>query len=205
MSRLGGVSEGIGQANSFDRLLGDAIVNLRSIEFQDIKNSWHNIDSVTELRPDTALFLDAIRPVYYHWVVSSAFMAGPLVELVGGVVGHSPSQRIGRVRQRSANLIDLGKHSADIGYIANGQEVVLEPGRVSSFGNRVCPHDRVSKTIGVTLWRCAVIRYHHYHGVIELAALLQVIQEPSNLLISVIDVCGVNLSKPCINLLLVFC
>ena len=97
MSRLGGVSEGIGQANSFDRLLGDAIVNLRSIEFQDIKNSWHNIDSVTELRPDTALFLDAIRPVYYHWIVSSAFMAGPLVELVGGVVGHSPSQRIGRV------------------------------------------------------------------------------------------------------------
>jgi len=40
VGRLCGVDECIGQAGSFNGLLGDAAVNIRSLEIQNLQNGW---------------------------------------------------------------------------------------------------------------------------------------------------------------------
>ena len=93
----GVVVEGIGEANTLDRLLCDAVDLDRRRDAGELEQRRHDVDDVVELPADAALVLDLGRPGDRHAVLGPAEegrdLLGPLERRVEG-----PGPRDGVVR-----------------------------------------------------------------------------------------------------------
>jgi hypothetical protein len=71
--------EGVGHANAFDRLLGDAVNHVRRPDVGGLEDRRRDVDDVVELMADAAGVLDHLRPGDCHSLPGAAEMRGDLL------------------------------------------------------------------------------------------------------------------------------
>src|SRR5437868_5846273 len=86
-----GISEGMGEANTLDGRLGDALDDRWRLDVQRFEHSRHHIDGVGVLRADVAPGLDTFRPMDDEWVADAAAIGLALPAAEGRVAGPGPA------------------------------------------------------------------------------------------------------------------
>ena len=170
--------EAVGQARAFDRLLrhpGNRLGRRDPCEFQ---HGRRDVADMVELVANAAAVGDALGVVQDQRVAHAATVGVLLVALERRVAGHRPAQRVVVVQVRLANLVDV-------------RQVFRQ--RVT---HTVEIAQRVDRAKGRALLARAVVGDQRDHRVVEFPGLRQVIQQPTDLQVGVLEHTG----KRCLQL-----
>ena len=153
------VTEGVGEADAFNRRLGDAANGGGRLDAQQIEHSGHHVDGVGVLRADFAFRLDAFRPLDDEGIAGAAAIGFALPAAERRVSRPGPAPGVMVVGGGSAKLVD-------------GFQVVLE-----RFGNVVEEEIFVDRSGRPAFGTGAVVGKHHDQRVVELADPLEEIEQ----------------------------
>ena len=174
--RLGfGVVEAVPEARALERPLRVALDLLGQLDAEALVHGGHDVDAVCVLVAQLALGLDACRPVHHHRVAYAALPGVALEELEGRVEGHRPA----------GGVVVVGRHRAEL---VDEREVLLHV-----VGHGVEEVVLVDRAVRAALARGAVVGDPDDERVVELAGLLEVVDQASGLVIGVGAVAGVDL------------
>ena len=174
-----GVVERVVHAQALDRPLRDPVHRLRLGQAGCLEHRGSNVDHVVELAADLALRLDALRPVDDRAVTRSAPVRGDLLRpLVGRVHRVSPADRVVVVRRRRAELVDARHH---------------ELRRLEPEGS-VEDDELVEAAVGRAFRARPVVAVDVVdERVIEDPEILERVDEPSDVVVGVLEEAGVDL------------
>ena len=173
------------EALALERVLREAVDDLRQLDPEQFVDRRRDVDRVGVLRPD-ARCLDLRRPGDDHRVGSAALVARvPLPHLERRVEGPGPAGRIVVVGLRAAEVVDVLERLLDR-VRQPVEELVL-----------------VHRAVRAALARRAVVGDEDDQRVVELPALLEVVEHPSELVVGVAQEAGVDLRHPREEMLLV--
>ena len=175
--RLGVVERG-GEADALDRVLGVALDDLGRLDPERLVEGRDDVDCVRELSTHSGL-LDPLRPRHDHRVGRSALpVAVALPQLERGVERTRPSGRIVVVGGWAAKHVQV-------------LQVVLD-----LVGDAVEVGVLVDRAAWSALAGCAVVRDQDDDCVVELAAVVEVVEQPPDLVVGVAEEACVDLRHP---------
>ena len=171
---VGGV-EAVAHRHPGQRGLPVAVDDLGHLHAAAVEDRRDDVGAVVVLAADLAPGLDAGRPVDHQRVAHAALVAVALEHPVRGREAHRPAGRVVVVGRRGPQLVEHG-------------QVVLDRVRVG-----VEELVLVDRAVGAALARGAVVGGVEDQGVVELARLLQVVDDPADLGVGVLREAGEHL------------
>ena len=173
--RVGCRVEGVLHRHAGDRCLLVAVDELRELQTACLEDGRHDVDGVVVLVAHLALGLDALGPVDHHRVAHAALVGVPLEHAERRREPERPSGRVVVVGLRSAEHVD---HRQVLGEVVGPlvEELVL-----------------VDRSVRRSLGRGAVVGAVEDQRVLQLAGLLEVVDDAADLVIGVLGEPGIDL------------
>ena len=185
-----GVGERVGEAGALDRPLLDPVHAHGLGDPRDLEDRRGEVDAVSELLPQPASVLDPPRPRDHHRVAGAAEVAGQLLApLERGIAGPAPAGGIVRRGQRPAPCVEAAVLLDLLELLLSGErDPVVDDELVESARRRA-------------LHAGAVVAPDVDHErVVELAQLLQRVEQPADVVVRVLLVARVHLHLPGVEL-----
>ena len=174
-----GASKAVAHADALDRDLGDPSHDIRLLDLEAVQDGRHDVDGVVVLLANLAAGLDSGRPGDDAGVGGAALEGRvALPHLERGVEGHGPAGRVVVVGLQPTELVER-------------LDVVVH-------GVRNAVHEKhlVDRTVWAALAAGAVVGHHDDDRVVQLPDLLQMVDQPADLVITVGQEPGVDLGHP---------
>ena len=173
-----GVIQARREALALDRVLREAVYDLRHLNAEKLVDRRCDVDRMRVLRPNPGL-LDPCRPRDDHRIGRATLIARvALPHLERRVEGPGPAGRVMVVRLRRSQFVEV-------------LECFLD-----RVGQPVEQLILVHRPVRTTFARGAVIGNENYQGVVELAGLLEVVEHASKLVVGVAKEACVDLRHP---------
>ena len=186
LRRRVGVVEAVAEADPLDRVLRVAVHHVGHLDAHGLQERRHDVDRVGVLPPERADVLDLRRPGHDQRVGGAALeVRVALPHLERRVERPRPPGRVVVVGLRAAELVE--------------QLQVL----LGGVGDAVEELVLVDRPVRPAFARRAVVGDQHDDRVLELPAVLQVVEQPPELVVEVAQEAGVDLGHPTEQLLLV--
>ncbi len=128
-----------------------------------------------------AALADAVGPRHDQRICHPALVHLSLPTTERRVARHRPAPRVVVVDAGTADLVDA------------------VPRLVDRLRDRVPRTDVVHRTDWTTLRRCAVVRQHHEDRVVEVAGLVEMVDQAADLVVGVRQEAGERLHEPCVD------
>ena len=158
-----------------DRQLLDAAVHARSLDPGQLEDGRRDVDGVVELRADPSAVADAVGPLDDERVAHPAAVGVALVALERRVGDLGPTPRVGRVHGGTTDGVQLLDALVDVARLqVEDAAEVEQPG-------------------GAALLAGPVVGEQHDDGVVEHVGFPQELDDPTELLVGVLDHRGVRL------------
>jgi hypothetical protein len=170
-----GIVEGVAEARALDGPLRVALDDLGRLDAEALVDGRENVAAVRVLVAQLTPGLDPLWPVDDHRVSDAAFPGVALEQLARRVERHRPAGGVMVVGLRRAELVDVFQVVVDVVHHSVEERVLV---------------DRAARA---PLARGAVIRDPDDQRVVQLASLLQIVDQPADLVIGVAAVPGVHL------------